>query len=434
MRKIYRNKNNSKVIDNYIYLFISIFLYSFFGILFSIFTNSLYRLPQTIAFIFFLVITFKLVSSYINQKRKNILFSIFLILQFFIIIRIDLFSVNELRLILFDSNHFLSYLIPLVILIPIRLNNMNKIFYSFLIFSIAFLILNFFLIVKFPVNNFTDLIVISSLPPAGILLLLSKYSKKIIIIPALVVVFSILVIGLIYGRRSVIISATLFILFSYFINVIFNKRVRNSLKIVSLVIIATLSFYTINYFINTVDRSKFAIFDRADEDSRSYVLNAFNKDFKFNDYIIGRGIDGAYYNPIKYWNFDNKESKKVSYRTNIENGFLYIILKGGIFWLFLFLIIMFKAIYLGFFKTKNLFTKALVCYLLIYFIEMLAYGQPTFSIKYFLVWICISLCSSRRFRNINEKQLVSLINRNKFVKFKKNQKTEDVNYESISDL
>lgn len=403
-------KKKSPLLYNNLYMYISVFLYSFFGILFSIFKNDYFRLPQLVAFVIFFMIAYRLVNYYILFKRYAILFSFFFLWQLFVVLRMQFYNVNELRLILFDPLHFLSYLLPFAIIIPIRINKMITIFYSFLIFSASFLLLNIFLIIMFPINNFTDQIAISSLPPAGILLLLSKYSKKTITISAIVIVFSILFIGLMYGRRSVILSAALFIFLGYFVNILLNNKLRFSFKLVAFLLFFFISIYSITKFINSGDNNQFAIFDRADTDSRSDVITAFAKDFKFNDYIIGRGIDGAYYNPMKYWSFDNEESRDVTFRTNIENGFLYLVMKGGVIWLFLFLTILFRAIYLGFFKSKNLFSKALACYLFIYFIDMFVFGQPTFSIKYLLVWVCIVICTSIRFRSINENQLMRLIN------------------------
>lgn len=410
MIKNTKNNSNFNFIKNYLYIYVSIFLYSFFAVLWTVFRSSDSRIPQTIAFIIFLIISIKLLSNYINQKRKEMLFSFFLLWQFFIIIRVEFLNIKELRFFLFEPIHFLSYLIPLVVLMPISIINFKKISYSLLFFSLIFLFLNFFLILKFPINNFTDLIAMSSLPTAGILILLSKYSNKYIIATALLIVISVLLIGLMYGKRSVILGALLFLFFSFLTNVILNKKLSFFLKSSCLIFIAVISIYSVNSFLNSADKSKYAIFDRADTDSRSGVITAFTKDFQFNDFLIGRGIDGAYYNPMKYWSFDNEESREVTYRTNIENGFLYLIMKGGVIWLFLFLIILFRAMYLGFFKSKNLFSKALACYLFIYFIDMFVFGQPTFSIKYLLVWVCIALCTSIRFRSINENQLMRLIN------------------------
>lgn len=405
------NDKNLKLI--YTYTFISIFLYSFFGLLYSVYKNNYFRYPQLIAFIVFIYVVFQLLFSYINRKNTSKLISIFFAWLFFIIIRIKFYNTNELRLILYESIHLLSYLVPVAILLPIKMYILKYSFIYLTIFSILFLSINFFLIYKYPLNNLTDLIVISSLPPAGIVLLLANYTKKLLVILNVFVVISVLLIGLTYGRRSVCISSLLYLTSSFMLNVVVNKKIETSYRIIIFTLFTILCFATINYFIGTVDKNQFAIFDRVDTDSRSDVFKAFINDFKMIDYIIGRGIDGTYYNPIDYYTFDNEDSKFVKYRTNIESGFLYIIMKGGFIYLCLFLTFLFRAIYLGILKSNNLFTKALASYLIIYLIDMTTYGQPTFSIKYLLVWLCILLSSSKRFRNINEKDLAYAIKFNK---------------------
>lgn len=404
-------KSKSKFLN--ISLFISLFLYSFFGILFTTYHIDSFRIPQVIGFIVFIIVIWNFIKSYFRSSQSNILFSLFILWQIFILIRVDNLSIDETRLILFEPIHFLSYLIPFVFFLPITVNSLSKKFEALFFFSLAFMLLHFFLISENPINNFTDTIALSSLAPVGIVLLLSKYVSKKILIGAFLIVVSILFIGLVYGRRSVILNALMLLLFSFGINILINKKINFGFKFLFILVSIIVFVFLIDFFLTNADENSFQIFNRIDTDSRSFVIDAFVKDFKSIDYLIGRGIDGTYYNPMKYWNFSDDDYRDVVYRTNIENGFLYIIMKGGIIYLLLFLLILFRAIYLGFFKSKNLLIKGLASYLFIYFVDMFAYGQPSFSIKYCLVWICISLCYSRNFRNINEKELIGYFDSDK---------------------
>ncbi len=220
---------------------------------------------------------------------------------------------------------------------------------------------------------------------------------------------TILIIGLVYGRRSVVVNAALFILFWFNINVFINHKIRFEFKIIAVIFAIFSCGYLIYYFLGNVNESSFEIFNRINEDSRSDVFKAFIKDFGYSDYLVGRGIDGSYYDPMKYWNFANDDYREVNYRTNIENGFLYMIMKGGLIYLITFLLILLRAVYLGFFKSKNSLVKGLASYLLIYLFDMFVYGQPTFSIKYCLVWISISVCLSTKMLNMDEKKLLEFI-------------------------
>lgn len=388
-------------------LFLSIFFYSFFGILFSVYSIDYFRIPQTISIIVFFVVSYYFIIHYLKSSKK-ILFTVFCVIQIFIVIRLNNLNAEVLRLILFDTLHFSSYLIPFVVFLPIRLSSLTKIFRNLFIFSLIFILLHLYLIYQNPINNFTDFIVISSLPPVGIILLLAHYVNKKLVVSSFIIVFIVLIIGLIYGRRSVVVNASLFILFFFSINVLVNQKIRFEFKILTVIFTILACVYLINYFIGSMDAGNFEIFNRFDEDSRSDVFKAFIKDFNYFDYLVGRGIDGAYYDPMKYWNLTNDDYKEVNYRTNIENGFLYMIMKGGLIYLVSFLLILLRAIYLGFFKSNNLLVKGLAAYLLIYFFDMFVYGQPTFSIKYCLVWICISFCFSKKMLKMSEGQLIAL--------------------------
>lgn len=132
--------------------------------------------------------------------------------------------------------------------------------------------------------------------------------------------------------------------------------------------------YLIYYFIGNVNESNFEIFNCINEDFCLDVFKVFIKDFGYFDYLVGRGIDGLYYDFMKYWNFVNDDYREVNYRINIENGFLYMIMKGGLIYLVIFLLIFLCVLYLGFFRFKNFLVKGFVFYLMIYLFDMVVYG------------------------------------------------------------
>ena len=126
------------------------------------------------------------------------------------------------------------------------------------------------------------------------------------------------------------------------------------------------------------------------EDTRTGVETMFLKSFegKTLDWLVGRGINGTYYCPI---------FKEVN-RGIIETGYLYIILKGGIVNLALYVYFLLYSAYLGFFRSKNMLTKAMAFYLLVHFILLKPWGIPSFSIEYVVVWIFVLFCQSETWR------------------------------------
>ena len=134
-------------------------------------------------------------------------------------------------------------------------------------------------------------------------------------------------------------------------------------------------------------------FTRLTEDSRAPVETAFFESFKGEtlDWIFGRGINGTYYCIL----FDDSF---VSLRGTIETGYLYIILKGGIISLVFYLFFLLNSAYLGFFKSKNMLTKAMALYLIAHVIYLLPFGLPSFSLEYIIVWVCVAYCQSKVWR------------------------------------
>lgn len=390
-------------------MLVAIFIYSFFGILFSIYNLNYLRIPQLVAFSLFTFLIVDSLNYFLIIIKNNPYFLLFFCLSLFTTLRFSQLDLNEMRIVLFDSTHLLSYLLPLAVFLVFSLKRFNFFIKLLSLFSISFICLNIFLINKFPVNNFTDLFSISTLPPAGFILLIAKFVDKKYVFTSIAIILIVFFWGLLYGRRTVIFVSTLFIFFSFISNIFFNNKISSKLKLSSLFIFLFIIYIGYTIFLNNVDLNKFELFNRLDVDSRSDVFAYFSKDFNIRDIIIGRGIDGTYYHPINYWNFDNSESIEISRRSTIENGFLHIILKGGIVLLTLFLIIIIYAFYLGFFKSNNSFVKSLSFYLVISLVEMLTYGQPTFSVKFYLLWLIISFCFSSRLRKLSDDNIMGLI-------------------------
>lgn len=135
--------------------------------------------------------------------------------------------------------------------------------------------------------------------------------------------------------------------------------------------------------------------------SRELVIDDFFSDFNRTptDWIFGRGIFGEFDAGI----LNNNENTGL--RDAIENGYLQHILKGGWIWLGLFILISIRSIYQGLFQSNNIFVKGCALLLLLYFLDMVGFGVPVPSLKYIMVFLSISVCSSRRWRNYTDNEL-----------------------------
>lgn len=168
----------------------------------------------------------------------------------------------------------------------------------------------------------------------------------------------------------------------------------NFLKII--LVIAAVAILGISVF-SYINSTFTLLISRINEDTRSGVEQFFYQSFngKELDWIFGRGINGTYYCPI----FKNV------YRDVIETGYLFMILKGGLIYLCLFMFILLYSAYLGFFKTKNSLSKAMSLYLLVHLISLIPFGLPSFSFEYIIVWICVLYCQSGKFRALTDAML-----------------------------
>lgn len=388
---------------NFNLFFLGVIIFDSFNLFNTVYGDIYMRIPQIFGLIIVIFSSIKLIYFRIDNKYLKSVFKIFIVWNLLIILRFDKMSVDEIRLVLFQPIHFFSYLIPLVILLPINRVFLIFIFRYSLFLSLLFVpIYFFFSVYLLPQNNITDLMVTTYISGASLLFLTWYYHKIWIRRVAVLALFVALMAGLIAGRRSIILNTFLVFSLGYGLILFYYQKI-NILKKSGTIIFILIFIILI---LDSVDLYRLDIFDtlrdRVNTDSRSDVFLAFFKDFKGFDWVFGRGIDGTYFNPIKYWNYSNDESRDVTFRENIENGYLFLILKGGAISLVLFMLIALPAIYLAIFKSKNIISKGAGFFVLIYLVDMFTFGQPALSMKYTFVWLCISICYSNEIRLIPE--------------------------------
>jgi len=212
--------------------------------------------------------------------------------------------------------------------------------------------------------------------------------------------------GAIYGRRGYVLEMIM-IFFFYYILLSFSKVVSVGKKLRNYFFVGLGVFFFI-LALGTLS-SKLYIFERGLnkegwDESRGAIFDDFFADFGSNpgDWIWGRGLDGKILRSI--------DPEGGGYGDTIENGYLYIFLKAGGFYLFLMMFILLQAAYLGWFKSRNQLTKSASAIIIIHMIGMISFNLPVFNAEYAMVWIAAVICFSRVIRNHTDEQVKLLLN------------------------
>ena len=144
-------------------------------------------------------------------------------------------------------------------------------------------------------------------------------------------------------------------------------------------------------------------------DSRDVLRADMIKDFNNSpfDWIWGRGVNGVYH---------TQHSTTGNVRLWMEWGYLYLILKGGIVYLFLVAYCMIHATYLGFFKSNNVFSKCLAVMCLTYLLNLVStVAEPQFSTQYLISWICFGLLERKQVRMVSDDDIYGFINNKNYI-------------------
>ncbi len=313
-----------------------------------------------------------------------------------------------LQRVLADRYFFMPYLLPLLVLfIKFDLNFFKEYFkYSYL-FLIPSVIIEIYIIV-FAISpdhwlEQMEMINIFNIG-SGFLLLTSHYSRNKNI-SRIVILFYFLNIAfaLLNGRRGLVISDLLLIMVFIILRLIspilsFKHRMRMYLiGVLSLTLLIAFG-----YLITSTYAFERGFGKDAFEESRGLVFIDFFDDFNsLHDWIFGRGIEGRVYRSI----YSQGATLDI-----VEQGFLTIILRGGLLYLIPFAIIFLRAIYLGIFRSRNGMVKALASLIFIHFFMMFSFNLPDFSVYYMVIWISILTCLSSKIRNYSDKDIYYLFN------------------------
>lgn len=360
-----------------------------------------------LALIFYAAIS--LTKFEIRNKYLASIFTIYCVWQLSVVLRGINFDYDSLKNELTDATYgILIYFAPIILLFPQNSKNYYKILFDFIIvFGVFFIAFDIVFIndlldrstdTQDVIEHFAKSLAIS----CGFILLTYKYhtNKKIII--SLGVMTIALLFSIYKARRGLSFICLSILVSAYFLYLFSTKRKLLVIYLSILTTVIGMFYISTNYKTNKNGLFSF-ISEKGDEDTRTGVEIYFYNDMETKDWIIGRGMHGEYYCP------GIGENQLNDYRDLVETGYLQIILKGGIIKLILYLLITIPALFLGLFYSKNILSKAAGIWILISVLSLYPTTVESFSLQYFLIWISVGICYSKKTRTLSDNSIKELL-------------------------
>lgn len=423
IKKKYIHFRSSQKKENYLFFGISIYT---FGILLPMFFPITFiGVGCCFLGLLFMASSFHNLSLALLKKNKyfNVIFKLYMIWSILLFLR-GIFGLVDLR-------DFMSYIIgyrfglipfvimPMVVMFGHNIYIYKNIFKWIFVYSNAFILLSVVYLIpvldspKYGLEYEKYVVWIEFLTKSlylscSLVLLTIPYQKIKIQITSLLAFCLALLISTIFARRNLIFSIGI----AGFFTIIFYSfsRIGTKKKIWFFVIIAVLMGVSYKYLNKNSTMDKFEFFTNRLEEklnySRVYIEQNMFDDFSSTplDYIWGRGGNGSYTTAI-YVEINGNQ------RRSMETGYLAMILKGGVIYLLLHLLLLIPAIYKGLFQSNNFLVKAGALLILISILELYPAGFNGATLYNLILWVSVGLCYSPEIRKMNNIKLESIINR-----------------------
>lgn len=412
--KTYEQQEELIITKMLLYFILNIMAMAF---MYEFFPGWSVNIVQIITLSGFLWNLFKLSAlANIESKYLRNIFIVFTIWVIYIVlngINLNYYYVKEY---LFETYRGTPYLIPLILLVPLYKSAFIRKLWSlsYLLGQLFLILFPFYLILGlYKDQSFSEMYIWVLATGPAFLLLTSKYHTRKEIVLSCVVVFMAFVLATVLARRNIMVTYAGFMFAAFWIYLFYNKTISFKNKILAVSLSILLLGAGIYMFVSNQDTVFSKITRRASLNSREFVFAAYavemNKDITY--VIFGKGINGTYYAPGVDEDFMGVRLtyRNMDYRLHIENGYLQLVLNGGIIYLLLFLSILVPAGYLGLFRSNNLFVKGCGAVVFLWLIDMIPFGVASFSFRYLLVWICVGICFSKRLRLMNEDEFINMI-------------------------
>ncbi len=368
---------------------------------------------EFLCFLGAIMVTFSLLFTIRSKNTANpfvkIIVALLLIWFYIVAVRSMKVEFDFFKRMLFGGeSSLMSYFVPLVVLIPDKLQFLKKSMTAVVVlgmFYFLFLVLFKDNIFKFYGNSVTSERYVFEYCAkwlsvcSGFLILTFSYHSKKIKLFAVAVVVAMLLVAIFRARRALIFMSLVPSLMAI---VIYIARSRyRLLAIVGFVFLSVgVTFFSIEAYQSDKGGMFSNLQSRITQDSRSGVEECLINDLTFTDWIIGRGFDGRYFCPNVDENYE-----VVGYRLMIETDYLMIILKNGTIYLVLLLMVLIPAVFKGVFQSQNILSKAAGCWILFWIICLYPANVFGFSMNYLLVWLSVGICYSNKIRNFPDEVL-----------------------------
>lgn len=395
----------------FIYLFCLVAFFNFVSVLQEIiYFNSIIKyIVPVLFFITSLTLYLKGKPNWLITNTDKVVYYLFAGFTFYLLIGSIRFEVFYIQEFFVGELYLLPYLLPLF-MINIALEPANLKLYFSIIKKLLLpgLLILLVIVTNLNFENWYFHVRLYELFLFGfhiIFLLMGFFRSKKIKILLYIIFILMLFIAAFYGRRSLL--GDIIFLFA------FLQLIQISSKTVSKISLAlrySLLFLIITPIILLYSENitQLSVFQRgfgrdAWDESRGLVMLDFFEDFvSTRDWAMGRGLNGQIKRTLAGSN-DN------GFGTIIENGYLAVVLKGGNVYFFFILYFFLRAIYVGWFKSNNDFTKAFAALLLIHLLGMIGFNIPIFNHRYMLLWLSIPICFSVYYRSLTNQQVKQLI-------------------------
>lgn len=199
------------------------------------------------------------------------------------------------------------------------------------------------------------------------------------------------------SQRANMLFVMLFIVFF----IIEYLRERNKKAAFIKFLFYTFLFLIIAYLLYNIEFviSRFMSNDVLVHDTRTFLVIELFQDMKITELIWGRGSLGTYYSPyFDYIHSRGLEGGDWYHRQVNEIGYLQMLLKGGWVMVFLQVLILLPAAFLGIFKSANVIARSCGYYILAYLLLWFVSYYPVYSAEYIFLWIALGATISPTLR------------------------------------
>jgi len=391
------------------YFSFSIYLLTIFQVLYykHPFSYEIFQVAWVVCMVLLIFSTYNLLNDFeFESSYFRLMFNIFLLYEGVIIFRGLLhnvtYSFDEFWLFITKTHILWPFLIPFFIYFTKEISAYSFLFKWIFRFGIVFLFLCV-LVPEIILNRVpAEMAVIPMTAGLGYILIFSSYLSNRQVNLAFIIMLVGILIFIFLARRSGAFTLLGLLVAAYLLNL--KNETKPKLFRYFPIIIGICAIFLVSnssFYSSLTSRME----QRLTENSRSYVFQLFSLGMQ-DDLYFGKGMQGTYFCPVGgELEDEGVVFADVENRDVIENGYLQLILSGGIVHLVLFVLVLLPAAILGIFKSSNLFARGSGAIVLLWLIDMFLFGLPLLRINYIFVWICVGICYKKSLRDKTDDEI-----------------------------